>query len=119
MAKKNDENIQETAENSENVSREEYERVLAELEELKGSKKEDKTIEESGKLMEETVNVRIPRDPTGKEDDVYISVNGRAMRIKRGVNVRIPKAYALVLEASEEQRDYALGYANEAAEAVK
>lgn len=49
------------------------------------------------------VKVTIPFDRNAT-DDVYVAVNGKGMLIKRGVEVEIPKAYAEVLERSNQAK---------------
>lgn len=43
------------------------------------------------------------KDSDKYSGDIYVGINGRGYRIKRGVHVRIPKAVAEVLENSMEQ----------------
>ena len=62
--------------------------------------------EESLKLMEERVPVRLAYD-TSKGDSVFACVNGRAIQIKRGERVEIPKAFDEVLRNAEEQSEEA------------
>lgn len=50
------------------------------------------------------VEVELFKDNGKYKDDVYVAVNGNGMLIKRGVRVRIPKAYAAVLDNAERQR---------------
>lgn len=97
------------------VTREEYESLLAELSELKkqtNSKATDtndmsavrkERLLESEKLMNEKVRVRLHKDEGRYKDDVFVSVNGNSIRIKRGEWVEIPKAHAMVLDNSVEQ----------------
>ena len=62
--------------------------------------------EKSLKLMEERVPVRLAYD-TSKGDSVFACVNGRAIQIKRGERVEIPKAFDEVLRNAEEQSEEA------------
>ncbi len=43
------------------------------------------------------------KDNDKYKDDIFVAINGKALKIKRGVKVRIPKAYAEVLQQSQEQ----------------
>lgn len=73
-----------------------------------------KTTKEAEAENLEAVEEQQPKDD-GKVDfyafkdsdkysgDIYVGINGRGYRIKRGVHVRIPKAVAEVLENSMEQ----------------
>ncbi|MBR6951303.1 MAG: hypothetical protein IKH56_06200 [Oscillospiraceae bacterium] len=44
-----------------------------------------------------TVTLRLPRARAGEEDTVFVGVNGRAWRIRRGVTVEVPRSVAEVL----------------------
>lgn len=46
------------------------------------------------------VSLRLPRARGGQEDTVFIGVNGKAWRIRRGVTVEVPAAVAEVLRNS-------------------
>lgn len=55
------------------------------------------------------VKVNIPR--LRKEDaDVFVSVNGKSILIKRGVDVEIDAKYAEVLKHSQKSDDVAIKY---------
>ncbi len=43
------------------------------------------------------------KDNDKYKDDIFVAINGKALKIKRGVKVKIPKAYAEVLRQSQEQ----------------
>ena len=47
-----------------------------------------------------TVTLRLPRARAGEEDVVFIGVNGKAWRIRRGVTVEVPRSVAEVLRNS-------------------
>ena len=47
-----------------------------------------------------TVTLRLPRARAGEEDTVFIGVNGKAWRIRRGVTVEVPRSVAEVLRNS-------------------
>ena len=53
--------------------------------------------------MEELVPVRLFRDNDKYKDDVFVSVNGERIQIKRGETVMIKRKFAEVLEQSLEQ----------------
>lgn len=80
---------------------------------MKSNEAVQNITEKSKRLMTETVELKIPRDPTGVEEDVFVSVNGKSMRIKRGVPVKIPKAFAMVLDEANDQMEYAYEYAEQ------
>lgn len=52
---------------------------------------------------EELVEVELFKDNKDYKDDVFVCVNGKNRVIKRGEKVKIPKAYAEVLENSKKQ----------------
>lgn len=49
------------------------------------------------------VTVRLFKDSGRYADDVTVGVNGRIFKIQRGVEVKIPRYVAEVLEASDRQ----------------
>lgn len=55
------------------------------------------------KKAEELVEIELFRDNKDYKDDVFVCVNGRAMQIKRGVKVKIPKPFAEAIEHSIKQ----------------
>jgi hypothetical protein len=52
---------------------------------------------------EELVEIELFKDNKDYKDDVFVCVNGKNRVIKRGEKVKIPKAYAEVLENSKAQ----------------
>lgn len=71
---------------------------------------EQKTIsaEERAKMnayWDELVEVRLFKDNNKYADDVFVSVNGKTIQLKRGEKVKIPRKFAAVLDASDLQ-DY-------------
>lgn len=71
---------------------------------------EQKTIsaEERAKMnayWDELVEVRLFKDNNKYADDVFVSVNGKTIQLKRGERVKIPRKFAAVLDASDLQ-DY-------------
>lgn len=51
---------------------------------------------------EELVEVFVPKGQKG-DDSLFVSVNGRRILIKKGVNVKVPKAHAEVIRTAQEQ----------------
>lgn len=51
----------------------------------------------------ELVEIELFKDNKDYKDDVFVCINGRNKVIKRGEKVKIPKAYAKVLEQSMKQ----------------
>lgn len=102
------------------VSRDEYEKLLEKIESLKNSSQAvDKTaentkrkerLEESKKLLSERVKIKLFKDGEKYKDDLLVSINGKAIKIQRGVEVEIPKAYATVIEQSQIQSIRAAEY---------
>ena len=75
----------------------------------------DKTLEESKRLLTEKAIYIAPRK-TGSDSERFVCVNGKPMRLKSGIEVEIPKAYALVLDRATKQGEYAIAYAEKIAE---
>lgn len=65
--------------------------------------------EESKRLLTEKVPIRLRYD-ANKGDSVFVCVNGKAMQIKRGEQVEIPKAFDEVLQNAEKQDEAASRY---------
>lgn len=59
-------------------------------------------VKETSK-KEELVEIELFKDNKDYKDDVFVCVNGKNRVIKRGEKVKIPKAYAEVLENSKAQ----------------
>ena len=57
------------------------------------------------------VTIKIPLTRTEK-DDVYVALNGRASQIKRGVEVRVPRGVAEILQNSEQMLREAIEFEN-------
>lgn len=70
--------------------------------------KEAKAVEA---VEEPTVLIRLPRAVNGEEDTLFVGVNGKGYRIKKGVDVAVPRSVAEVLRNSEAAKDAALRYA--------
>ena len=52
---------------------------------------------------ENLVSVNLFKDNKDYKDDVFVCINGKNMLVKRGVEVKIPEAYAKVLAQSMKQ----------------
>lgn len=50
----------------------------------------------------DTVRVMLPKAGEGQEQEVFVGVNGVGYRIRKGVEVQVPKAVAEVLKHAEE-----------------
>ena len=53
------------------------------------------------KNTEKRVLVHLPRAPQGEAQQVWMSINGRAITIQRGVDVEIPECFAALLKDNE------------------
>lgn len=60
--------------------------------------------------LNELVEIRLFKDGKDYKDDLVIHINGRNVAIKRGVPVKVPRKFALVIEAHERQDVYAAEY---------
>lgn len=89
------------------VSFDEYQKLLERLEKLENggtvneseadrAERKRKRAEAMAEL-EKKGEVKLFKG-AGYNDDVFVSINGKAMQIQRGVPVEIPKAYANVLK---------------------
>lgn len=59
------------------------------------------------------VGITLPKLPgLGEQTDVVVSVNGKTWQIRRGVEVTVPRAVALVLERSLKAAEYAEEYSS-------
>ena len=82
---------------------------------MAAAKASDGILAVSGGEWNQKVTVKLPRstDKHG-ENYLYVAVNGRGMKIMRGVSVDVPKPIAEVLKNSEEMQDIAADYAEKA-----
>lgn len=55
----------------------------------------------------EPVKVKLFKDNDRYKDDVFVAVNGVGMIVPRGVEVEIPRKYAIALKNSEAQDSFA------------
>ena len=58
----------------------------------------------------EKVTVKLFKDNSKYKDDVFVAVNGVGMIVPRGVEVKIPRKYAIALANSEKQASFAVEY---------
>lgn len=59
--------------------------------------------EQDAAHMEELVEIKLFKDNGKYKDDVFVSVNGETIAIKRGERVKIKRKFAEVLEHSDHQ----------------
>ena len=74
---------------------------------------EKKTIKKGLFKGHPAVTIRLPLTRTEK-DDKWVSVNGKSMQIKRGVDVEVPECIAEVLQHQEDMLREAMEYEAEA-----
>lgn len=76
-----------------------------EKEEIKAQEAAAEDInKETEDYLNERVEVTLFKGPGRYKEDVYVSVDGKAYQIQRGVPVKIPRRVALVIEASEKAK---------------
>lgn len=65
----------------------------------------EKTEEEKNAeaYLNEIVKVRLFKDGKDYKDDVIVHLNGKNFAIQRGIDVEIPRKFALLIEQSEKQ----------------
>lgn len=68
-----------------------------------------KNKNETKNAWTDTVKIKLFRDSSRYRDDVFAAVNGRRYRIKRGVEVTVPKCVAEIIIASEKQDEKTAG----------
>jgi len=61
----------------------------------------------SDKYYSELVSVKLFKDNDKYKDDVFVAVNGVGMIVPRGIEVQIPRKYAIALKNSEAQDSFA------------
>ena len=66
-------------------------------------------------MKEKMVKILLPRGRKNEENFVIVSVNGRSWKIMRGVEVRVPRCVAEVLENAEMMAEEARRYVDERA----
>ncbi|MBQ4630293.1 MAG: hypothetical protein IJB70_04835 [Clostridia bacterium] len=73
------------------------------------------TVKKNKDYYNELVSVRLFKDNDKYRDDVFVSVNGVGMIVPRGVEVEIPRKYAIALKNSQAQDSFAAQHASELA----
>ena len=66
----------------------------------------EKTSEEQAAekaYLNESVKIKLFKDTGKYKDDVFVSCNGEAYAIKRGIEVEVPRKIAMILEQSYNQ----------------
>ena len=66
-------------------------------------------------MKEKMVTVTLPRGRKQEENFVIVSVNGRSWKIMRGVEVKVPRCVAEVLENAQMMAEEARRYVDERA----
>ena len=66
-------------------------------------------------MKEKMVTVTLPRGRKQQENFVIVSVNGRSWKIMRGVEVKVPRCVAEVLENAQMMAEEARRYVDERA----
>ena len=69
----------------------------------KAKTKKFETIEKENAYYNELVTVKLFKDNGRYKDDVFVGVNGVGMIVPRGVEVKIPRKYAIALDNSQIQ----------------
>ena len=64
-------------------------------------------------FYDEPVKVKLFKDNDKYKDDVFVAVNGIGMIVPRGVEVEIPRKYAIALKNSEAQDSFAAQHSME------
>ena len=67
-------------------------------------------ITDAKSYYNEKVTVKLFKDNGKYKDDVFVAVNGIGMVVPRGVEVKIPRKYAIALANSEKQASFAVEY---------
>ena len=69
----------------------------------KAKTKNFETIEQENAYYNELVPVKLFKDNDKYKDDVFVAVNGVGMIVPRGIEVKIPRKYAVALDNSQIQ----------------
>ena len=67
----------------------------------------------------ELVKVKLFKDNDKYKDDVFVAVNGVGMIVPRGKEVEIPRKYAIAIQNSEAQAQFAAEYSEGLSESSK
>ena len=70
---------------------------------------EKKTAEKPAPVKPENVEVYIPKE-NRNDEDLFISVNGKRILVKKGVTLHLPPEFAEVIKNSQEQARVADSY---------
>ena len=82
-------------------------------------KKEVKEVVKDDAYYNEKVKIKLFKDNGKYKDDVFVAVNGIGMIVPRGKEVEIPRKYAIALQNSERQDEYAVSIQNEYKDNIK
>lgn len=82
-------------------------------------KKEVKEVVKDDAYYNEKVKIKLFKDNEKYKDDVFVAVNGIGMIVPRGKEVEIPRKYAIALQNSERQDEYAVSIQNEYKDNIK
>ena len=80
---------------------------------------EKKEFVKNDAYYNEKVKIKLFKDNGKYKDDVFVAVNGIGMIVPRGKEVEIPRKYAIALQNSERQDEYAVSIQNEYKENIK
>ena len=75
--------------------------------------------EEEKKYYDELVEVELFKDNKDYKDDVFVAVNGVGMIVPRGKKVKIPRKYALAIDAAQYQKKASSNYQAEVSKKVE
>ena len=109
--------IEETLEKEETVTigKSELEAILERLAKLEEKKPEQGDTQKASSEMNEEIQKRLKelderveyranlRGNNGDKSDIFVCINGKAMQIKRGERVEIPKSFKQVLDQADFQ----------------
>lgn len=80
---------------------------------------EKKEVVKNDAYYNEKVKIKLFKDNGKYKDDVFVAVNGIGMIVPRGKEVEIPRKYAIALQNSERQDEYAVSIQNEYKDNIK
>ena len=89
---------------------------MAKVTENKEVKKE---VTHDTNYYNELVSVKLFKDNDKYKDDVFVAVNGVGMIVPRGIEVQIPRKYAIALKNSETQDSFAAQHCMELAKGAE